>query len=52
MAKPIKDTPELFGEDARRFEELISKPQPVSQEERERAEKAFEIMKKISNFPL
>ena len=44
MAKPIKDTPELFGEDARRFEELISHPNPVPQEERERARKAYESL--------
>lgn len=51
MAKPIKDTPELFGEDARRFEELISHPNPVSNEDKERAEKAYEWLKSISIFP-
>ena len=52
MAKPIKDTPELFGKDAERFEELISTPRPVSQENRERAQKAYDWLKSISNFNL
>lgn len=32
MAKPIKETPELFGKDAERFEKLISKSRPASEE--------------------
>lgn len=50
MARPIKETPELYGKDAERFEKLISEPSPVSQEERERARRAYEVMKSISNF--
>lgn len=50
MARPIKDTPELFGKDAERFEKLISTTRPVSHEERKRAKKAYEIMKSISQF--
>ena len=50
MAKPIKETPELFGEDAVRFESLIATSKPVSEEEKERARKAYETMKSISNF--
>lgn len=50
MARPIKDTPELFGQDAERFELLISQPKPVSKEKRKRAQRAYEIMKSISNF--
>jgi len=50
MARPIKETPELHGNDAVRFEEIISTPQPVSKEEKERARKAYELMKSISNF--
>lgn len=50
MARPIKETPELRGNDAERFEELISTPKPVSKDEKERARKAYEIMKSISNF--
>lgn len=50
MARPIKETPELTGEDAVRFEALISNPKLVSNEEKERARKAYELMKSISNF--
>lgn len=50
MARPIKETPELFGKDAERFEKLISQPRKASKEEIERAKKAYEIMKSISNF--
>ncbi len=50
MARPIKETPELYGEDAKRFEKLISKIRPVSKDEKERARRAYEVMKSISNF--
>lgn len=50
MARPIKETPELTGKDAVRFENLISNPKPVSKEDKERAKKAYETMKSISNF--
>ena len=50
MARPIKETPELKGKNAARFEELISSPKPVSEEDKERAKKAYETMKSISNF--
>lgn len=50
MARPIKETPELTGRDAARFEALISCPKPVSSEEKERARKAYDVMKSISNF--
>ncbi len=50
MARPIKETPVLYGKDAQRFEEIISQPRPVSTAEKERARKAYEMMKSISNF--
>lgn len=50
MARPIKETPELFGRDAERFEKMISQSKPVSKKEKERARKAYEVMKSISNF--
>lgn len=50
MARPIKDTPELFGKDAERFEKLISDPKPVTESERDRARKAYELMKSISKL--
>lgn len=50
MARPIKETPELYGKDAERFEKMIAQPKPVSVKEKERARKAYQIMKSISNF--
>lgn len=50
MAKPIKETPELYGKDAERFEKLISQSRSASQKEKERARRAYEEMKSISNF--
>lgn len=50
MARPIKETPELTGKDAARFEALISTPKPVSPEEKDRAREAYEVMRSISNF--
>ncbi|MDE5812417.1 MAG: hypothetical protein K2G64_03310 [Muribaculaceae bacterium] len=50
MAKPIKETPALEGKDAQRFENMISNPEPVSEEEKKRARKAYELMKSISDF--
>lgn len=35
MARPIKETPILFGEDARRFEERMKHPRRETKEERE-----------------
>lgn len=35
MARPIKETPILFGEDARRFEERMKNPPKETQAERE-----------------
>lgn len=50
MARPIKETPILYGEDARRFEELMKHPRKVSQEEKERREKDYEYFKSIAKF--
>ncbi len=50
MARPIKETPTLYGKDALRFQEMIAHPTPATQEEKERARKAYETMKSISNF--
>jgi len=36
MARPIKETPILYGEDARRFEERMKNPPKETKEERER----------------
>lgn len=42
MATPVKDTPVLFGEDARRFRERMLNPPPASQEEIDRAHRVYE----------
>lgn len=36
MARPIKETPILYGEDARRFMERMKNPPKATKEERER----------------
>lgn len=36
MARPIKETPILFGEDARRFEERMKQVRRESHEEKEK----------------
>lgn len=51
MARPIRETPILFGEDARRFEERMQRPRKVSKEELERVKKNYElVMKAATNF--
>ena len=43
MARPIKDTPILFGEDARRFEERMEENRKVSAEELEQIQRNYNI---------
>lgn len=50
MALPIKDTPVLYGEDARRFLEAIKNPKKASLEEITRMKADYEKMKKIEKF--
>lgn len=38
MARPVKETPILFGEDARRFEERMKNPPKESHKDRSRRE--------------
>ena len=52
MARPIAETPILYGEDAERFMYNMHHVKKVSQEERESCLKAYEWMKSISNFPV
>lgn len=47
MARPIKETPILFGEDARRFEERMKNPPKVSPEKREQIRKSYEAVMKM-----
>ncbi|WP_295729951.1 hypothetical protein [uncultured Muribaculum sp.] len=42
MARPIKETPILFGSDARRFEERMQNPPKVSPEKRAQIRQSYE----------
>lgn len=44
MAKPIKETPVLTGEDAIRFWEAAENVVPASEEEKAEAEKLFQAV--------
>ncbi|MBQ9439088.1 MAG: hypothetical protein IJU35_00595 [Paludibacteraceae bacterium] len=50
MARPIKETPTLYGEDARRFAYAVEHPKPVSTEDVKRAQEAYEWCKSIAKF--
>lgn len=41
MARPIKETPILFGEDAKRFEERMKNPPKESSVDRKRREENY-----------
>ena len=50
MARPIKETPILFGEDAKRFLASMQNVKPASQQEKQRVKAAYEKLKKIETF--
>ncbi|MCS2867352.1 hypothetical protein [Bacteroides thetaiotaomicron] len=47
MARPIKETPILFGEDARRFEERMKEKRREPPEQRAKRLKDYELAMKI-----
>lgn len=47
MARPIKETPILFGKDARRFEERMKNPPKVSSEKRAQIKCSYETVIKM-----
>ena len=47
MARPIKETPILFGEDARRFEERMKQVRRETPEEREQRQADYELALKM-----
>lgn len=47
MARPIRETPILFGEDARKFEKRMKNPPQITTEEKKRIMKAYEIGMKM-----
>ena len=50
MARPIKETPTLYGEDARRFAYAVEHPRKVTAAEMQRMEKSYQMVKSIANF--
>ena len=46
MARPIKETPILFGEDARRFIERMNQVRKETPEERERRQNHYNVVLK------
>ena len=46
MAKPVKETPILFGEEARQFEVRMLHPKPLSPERIETIRRDYEFLRK------
>ena len=46
MAKPVKETPILFGEEARQFEVRMLHPKPLSPERIEAIRRDYEFLRK------
>ncbi|MCI9608568.1 MAG: hypothetical protein HFJ94_10425 [Muribaculaceae bacterium] len=47
MARPIKETPILFGSDAKRFERRMQNPPKVSDEKRSQIRKSYETVMRM-----
>ena len=45
MARPIKETPILYGEEAKRFEMRMQKPKPITKERSARIRQDYEFMR-------
>ena len=52
MASPIKDTPVLYDEDAERLEMAVHNVVPMSAEEREEIQKAYELVRQCFGYGL
>jgi hypothetical protein len=50
MARPIKETPILFGNDARRFEARMKERRRISPEEKERMLANYKAIMATANF--
>lgn len=50
MARPIKETPILYGKDAERFVRDMKNVKPASEEERKRVRASYEKIKKLATF--
>lgn len=51
MARPIAETPILFGEDAKRFVEAMQNVKPASAERITRIKEGYNRLKKYATFP-
>ena len=47
MARPIKETPILYGSDGRRFEERMQNPPKVSPKKRAEIRRSYETVMKM-----
>lgn len=50
MARPIKETPILYGKDAERFIHEMENVKPISEEEKKRVRASYEKIKKLATF--
>ena len=50
MARPIKETPTLRGEDARLFEQKLRHPQTITHEDVKEAHDAYNRIMSIAKF--
>ncbi len=46
MARPIAETPVLYGADALRFESILQSTQPYSKEKKDKLRKTYEDFKR------
>ena len=52
MARPIGETPILYGEDAVRFLKEMENVKSATNEEKDRVGKAYKMLKKIATFSM
>lgn len=52
MARPIAETPILFGKDAERFLYNMQHVEPLPRERQEKIKEAYEWMRSIATFPM
>lgn len=46
MAKPVKETPVLFGDEARQFEVRMLNPKPLSPKQASKIRRDYEFLRK------
>ncbi|MBO4315085.1 MAG: hypothetical protein IKX24_02615 [Prevotella sp.] len=50
MARPIKETPILYGKDARRFKERMKEHRCISSKERAEMKSIYEAVMSVADF--